>query len=485
MRVRVNSGHVGVLSVLVGLLLLSLAGPALGGPARAGTADPSAAMVSPSLAAAQPSPAAPHSGQVVPGVTGAAARENDPPGTAAQHLAQIRAVASDAAAGKVPAVTPTPGTGAVTPRLAPWSGTLHFSWGTYVNFGETVYGIQATQSVNPGIVAPNSTSDFLYAPTLFPIGSGTVEMTTIYDATGDSVGAWNWGAGQQDFAKTTPVNASFLATYATKVGSQYYYSVQDLLTNAKTNAWTAYLYDYKTKGWDTFYSSSGQAPFPGDVGWDIDEMYTNYNKSAAEGDYCAATHGDLFASTGLEYKLTSSGTWTSATSANSFISPLYPHGSILGCADLGFALPAANSAFALTNSTHAAARLTGTGSGKCADVSGGTFASGDKIELNTCASSAGQAWAYNSDGELTTDSGKYCLTAPGNAAAGARLQLSACANTSAQEWTFSINHSLVSETPGGAFSLCAEVAGAGTANGTPLDLGTCAGQTNQKWAWTS
>ena len=46
---------------------------------------------------------------------------------------------------------------------------------------------------------------------------------------------------------------------ATKVGSQYYYSVQDLLTNAKTNAWTAYLYDYKTKGnpakkksWDKF-----------------------------------------------------------------------------------------------------------------------------------------------------------------------------------------------------------------------------------------
>lgn len=479
-RLRVVSRPVGALSALPALLLLSLAAPAL-----AGTAPTAASrlVASRTLAAAQPSSAAAHSAQVIPGVTGAAARENDPPGAAAQRLAQIKAAMSG-----TPTTSPAASPGAARPNVAPWSGTLHDTWGTFVvGDAATVYGAQAMQSINPGLVAPKNDADYLYAPTLLPsTTTSTIEVSTIYGPQGDFVGAWNWGTGTQGFAKTVPVDASFLASYATKVGSQYFYSVQILETSTKSHVWTAYLYNYKTRTWDTFYSNSGNGPFDGGDGWDMDEVYTAYSTSTAEGDYCTAAYGDLFESTGLKYKFTSNGPWTAATSANSEVYPVYPFGSNLGCADLGFDLPVANSAFALTNSAHATARLTGTISGKCADVSGGKFASGAGIQLTTCGTSAGQSWAYNTDGELTTDGGTYCLTVAGSApTAGAKLELSACRNTAGQEWTFSIYHSLVSEGSSYDAGLCLDTAGARTTNGTPLDLQTCTGQASQKWAWAS
>jgi hypothetical protein len=424
--------------------------------------------------AAIPSAGAPHSGKIVPGITGAIARRNDPPGSAAQRFAQL----SKAPGAAGPAGSPVGGAGTATPGIPPWSNAFHGYWGT--DPAKTIYGAQATQSLNPSLVAPKTGSQFIYAPTLDPSSIDTIEMSTIYDAGGNYVGAWDWGAAKPGFAKTAKINStSFLSTYTTKVSGKYFYSVQDVQTNAAKNTWTAYLYNYKTKAWDTFYSSSNTGKLSGNGGgWDMDEVYTDYNSATAEGDYCTVTYGDLFESTGLQYRLTSGGAWTSATTANSNPNLAYPRGSDLGCANLGYSLPTANSTFAVTNGTHGAAEIIGAGSRRCMDTKGAKFANGTKEELWDCHSGAGQTWTYSAKGELTVDGGKFCLDATGSGTAdGTKLQLWTCHNTPNQEWTFSVRDTLI----GIGSGKCVDANG--TANGSQLELLTCAATSSQRWSW--
>jgi hypothetical protein len=436
-------------------------------------------VISASLRAAAPSPLAPHSGHLVPGITGAAARKNDPPVSAARRFAQLNAASQEAATRKAAAGTATPAAGSATPGLTSWSGAFHGYWGAFPS--QTIYGAQATESLNPGFIAPKSPGgQFVYAPTLDPSSITTIEMSTIYDSGGDYVGAWDWGAASPSFAKTATINASFLATYATKVGSQYFYSVQDVQTDAATNTWTAYLYDYETSSWDTFYTSSDTGNLGGTGGgWDMDEVYTDYDTATGEGDYCTGSYGDRFASTNLEYQLSTGSAWTPATTANSAMNLAYARGSDLGCADDNFSLTTANSAFAVANGTRGAMEITGAGSGKCVGSTGALLASGAAEELSTCQDSTAQAWAYNADGQLTVDGGKYCLNAKGNGtAAGTQINLWACATTApSQEWTFGIHNTLI----GIGSGLCLTASNAGTTNGTPLELATCTAATDQKW----
>lgn len=468
---RTRSARTALVSAGACSLLVSLATPALAAPA-----SPAVPVSSPSLRAAIPSARAPHSGKVVPGLTGALARRNDPPASASQRFAQLNG-ASHAAAHRAAGAAGSAGD--VRPGLVGWSGDFHGYWGT--DPGQTIYGAQATQSLNPALVAPKTGSQFIYAPTLDPSGIDTIEMTTIYDAGGNYVGAWDWGAANPGFAKTAAINSGFLATYATKVNGVYFYSVQNVQTNATANTWTAYLYNYTTKTWDTFYSSSNTGKLSNSGGgWDMDEVYTAYNSSTGEGDYCTGTYGDTFESTGLQYRLSSGGAWTPATTANSVTNLAYPRGADLGCANLDYALPASNSTFSVTNATHGAGEIIGTGSKKCIDTNQVKFANGTKEQLWTCHAGAGQEWSYNADGELTVDGGKYCLDATARGTTnGTKLQLWSCNNGTNQEWTFSIHHTLVGEGSG----KCVDANAFGTANGTQLQLWTCNATSNQQWSW--
>ena len=459
-------------------LLLSLATPALAAPA-----SPPTPVISPSLRAATPNPRAPHSGKIVPGITGAQARKDGPPESASRRFAQLstaaRQAASQARASHHAAAARSGSTGRLKPALSSWSGNFHGYWGTFPS--QTIYGAQATDSLNPSLKELANGTQVQYTPTLDPSSIDTIEMSTMYGNQGNYIGAWDWGASSPGFDKITPINSSFLATYATLVSGQYFYSVQDVQTNATANTWTSYLYNYTTKAWDTFYTSSNTSKLSGTGGgWDMDEVYTQYNPLTAEGYYCTTTYGDLFESTGLQYQLSSGGSWSAATTANSSPNLAYPRGADLGCANLDYALPTQNSTFAVTNATHGAAEIIGTGSKRCIDTNQVKFANGTKEQLWDCHSGAGQTWTYNADGELTVDGGKYCLDASGYGTTnGTKLQLWTCNNTTNQEWTFSTHNTLV----GVGSGKCVDASGYGTADGTQLQLWTCSATTNQQWTW--
>jgi Ricin-type beta-trefoil lectin domain len=474
---RTRRARTALVSAAACSLLLSMATPALAAPA-----SPPTPVISPSLRAALPSPHAAHSGAVVPGITGIAAQKAGPRVSAAQRLAQIKAMSRATArhSGRQSRVAIRDArAGQATPGLASWSGTLHEVWGTNPN--QTIYGAQATQSLDPGITVPSSSQDVLFTPTLDPSAIDCIEMTTAYFGGVVQVDAFDWCKANPTWGKITDVSTSFLGSYATTVNGHYFYSVQDVQTNPTTNSWTAYLYNYQTKAWDTYYTSASTSKLSGvGGGWDMDEVYTNYNAATAEGAYCTQTSGSLWESTGLQYQLTTGGAWTAATNANSRVGLTYPTGSFLGCANLGYALPSQNSTFAVTNATHGATEIIGTGSKRCIDTNQVKFADGTKEQLWDCHNGAGQTWTYNTDGELTVDGGKYCLDATGYGTAnGTKLQIWSCNNTTNQEWTFSIHNTLV----GVGSGKCVDASGYGTADGTQLQLWTCNATTNQQWTW--
>lgn len=410
-------------------------------------------------------PDAPVSGSAVPGlVTGAAGDRFDFPESVAQRTAELAA--------------PPPGD--VTPYIPSWSGLFHGYWGAFPSVANT--GAQATQSVNPNVQLSSSDGDTLYSPTLYPTGASCIEVSTIYayDTTNNRpgiwVGAWDW-CGTHGFHVRKPVDASFLQNYTVTMSGQDYYTVKDVRTNSTTNSWTAYLYNYVTASWDALYTSSGSSGGT-NLGWQIDEVYTNYNSSTHEGEYCTQSFGADWETRALKYRI--SGTWVAAVPSNSGMNLAAPRGSDLGCATDGFLLPSANADFKVTNNTHGAGELVGTGSGRCVDTAGGVFANGTKEQIFDCNNVAAETWTYNAKGELTVDGGQFCLDATGHGTTnGTRIQLYQCLNGANQEWTFGIKHTIVGIESG----KCLDVTNSGTTNGTPLQLWTCNFAANQQWQW--
>jgi hypothetical protein len=461
-------------------LLLAVAAPAVAATAhRASPARPGG----PAAAhRAIPDPSARHSATVVPGMTGAAARRADPPISATRRFTELNTASRHAASARARAnaMAGAPST-AAAPDVSAWTGTFHGYWGTFPS--QTIYGAQATQSLNPGVTFSSSDSDYIYSPTLDPSGIGCIEVSTIYDGGGDYVGAWDWCSTAPGFAKTVAVDPAFLASYSTTVNGQAYYTVQDVQTDPTTNSWTAYLYNYTTGSWDTFYTSASLSPLANSGGgWDMNEVYTNYDSATGEGGYCADTAGATWASTGLMYQLSSGGAWTPATAANSAVNLAYPTGADMGCNAIGYALPAANGTWQVSNATHAADAIVGTGSGKCIDTPDSNFANLTREQIYTCNGTAAQSWTYNSSGELTVDGGRYCLDARGYGTTNdTPVQLFTCRGTTNQQWSFSLNGAIV----GIGSGLCLNVTGYGTTNGSLLQLWTCLGTTNDQWSWAS
>jgi Ricin-type beta-trefoil lectin domain len=457
-------------------LLLTLAAPAVattahqavpGGPARTSALRP-----------AIPDPEAPHSAAIVPGVTGAAARKADPPISASRRFTELNAASHRAAAraraGEMSGA-PSP-----SPDMSSWTGTFHGYWGTFPS--QTIYGAQATQSLNPNVAFSSTDSDYIYSPTLDPSGIGCIEISTIYDGGGDYVGAWDWCAATPGFAKTVAVDSDFLATYSETVNGQSYYTVQDVQTDPTANSWTAYLYNYTTGEWDTFYTSASTSPLGSSGGgWDMNEVYSNYDATTGEGGYCTDTAGALWESTGLMYQLSSgTSTWTPANAANSSMNLAYPTGGNMGCNTTGYALPTANSDWQVTNATHNADGIVGAGSGKCVNIPGSDFANGARAQIYTCNGTGAQSLTYDSSGELTLDGGQYCLDARGYGTTdGTPIQVWTCHGTTNEQWSFSLNGSII----GIGSGLCLNVTAYGTTNGSPLQLWACLGTSNDQWSW--
>ncbi|MEU3786872.1 carbohydrate-binding protein [Streptomyces sp900129855] len=259
---------------------------------------------------------------VVPGLTGPAARKAA--GAAANRFRQL--------ADERTRTTVRP---AAHPR-AGLDAQLHANWGITMPNGAS-QGLQADQSVIPG-AQPTSGDDYVYAPTAMPASGACIEMTTAYTPDGPLLWAWDWCGGRDGVGKVTRMDSAFLATYTTTVHGRPAYRLDEHRTSARTNTWTAYLFNYRTHTWDTFFTSSGSNDIPQyPFGWDMFEIYTSVNPSTGVGYYCRDMSGQTFESSSIQ--LLTGSTWTPATAGNSTPdSDPPPPGGDFDCPSLTFAL---------------------------------------------------------------------------------------------------------------------------------------------------
>jgi hypothetical protein len=148
------------------------------------------------------------------------------------------------------------------------AATIHEYVGTSFDRLANFNGAQATQSVSTRIHVGNAGTT-LYMPTMYP-NDACIEVTTAYFFGSRAVAAWDWCQAIR-FVAQVPINRKFVGTYTVN----HNYTTQIVRTNASTNEWTAYLYNYKTASWDTLFKQSGTGQVGPAEGWDIYELYTN------------------------------------------------------------------------------------------------------------------------------------------------------------------------------------------------------------------
>lgn len=260
-----------------------------------------------------------HSAGEVPGLTGAAARQAA--GPAADRFWQLTEQRVQAAAAS---------------SKAPHEATLHTDWGITMPVNGSS-GLKALQSVVAG-AQPTNGNDFVYAPTALPPGHACMEITTAYTPSGPVVWAWDWCGGRDQVGKLTAMDSTFLATYTTIVNGHPAYSLDEHQTAASSNTWTAYLYNYRTHAWDTFYTGSGTYDLPQyTFGWDMFEVYTTPDPSTGAGYYCHDLAGKPFESSSIQ--VLANNAWTPAAPGNSSPDSTPPAtGSSLDCPALTITL---------------------------------------------------------------------------------------------------------------------------------------------------
>ncbi len=121
--------------------------------------------------------------------------------------------------------------------------------------------------------------------------------------------------------------------------------------------------------------------------------------------------------------------------------------------------------------------LRGVASGRCVDVPGSSTTNGTALDLWDCNGGGNQSWNWTADKHLTVYSNK-CLTMGGGSSAGSPAIVTDCAGAANQAWQLNADHSITSI---GHPELCLDAAGAGTSNGTAIDVWYCNGKTNQQW----
>jgi hypothetical protein len=231
-----------------------------------------------------------------------------------------------------------------TQALPPWTGSLHAGWGAFPFNASN--GAQAVHSVNPNLQIPSGNPDIIYAPTLDPSGKTCIEVTTYYWQGGNAVGAWDWCAASPGFAAVIGIDANFISKYTTTVNGHPAYSVRDIQTNATTNSWTAYLFNYTTNAWDALYTSANTSKLTETHGgWNMFEVYTEYNPATGEGYYCDKIVGSFWQASSMQIRFGS--TWQTLTTSNSQIPAV--SAADFGCEGLTFSVPTANSAWRVTH----------------------------------------------------------------------------------------------------------------------------------------
>ncbi|WP_432992213.1 carbohydrate-binding protein [Dactylosporangium sp. CA-233914] len=260
-------------------------------------------------------------GGAVPGLTGAAARAAAGPVAERHGRSKLQAAQAQAAQAQ--------------------AAQLHTDWGVNMP-SATTQGLHATQSVLDTGPTTTTGGDYVYAPTALPGGGACIELTTAYTPTGPYLWAWDWCGGRDGVGKLTPMDATFLSTYTTVVNGRRAYSVDEHRTSSTANTWTAYLYNYVTHAWDTYFTSSGTYDLPQfNFGWNMFEIYTSVDPATGAGYYCQTFAGRGFESSGLQ--VYTGGAWVAATAANTTTTHRTPPpGSAYDCPALTFTMVTAN-----------------------------------------------------------------------------------------------------------------------------------------------
>ncbi|WP_405976380.1 hypothetical protein OG496_54310 [Streptomyces sp. NBC_00988] len=287
------------------------------------------------LGTTTPAPAwdAPHHGTVKGLITGRAARTGMAKAEQAFTAAHEKTAAAENAGDED---VPAPASEATTA-----STYVHKWWGVKLTTGSaTVSGVQATHSVNSALRMTDA-SDYLYSPTTKPRQGACIESTTAYSKTYAQLWAYDWCASDPGIGVRLTIDSSFLSTYTTTVNGVASYNLQILQTDSSANTWTAYLYDYKTGAWETYYTSSGTDGGTATFGWDEFEFYS-YLDTDGETYLCDGYAGHSSESSNLKIR-TGTGTWADATTSNTTVYPsTTPSPSDYYCAGLDFTTVTAN-----------------------------------------------------------------------------------------------------------------------------------------------
>ncbi|NUO42066.1 MAG: RICIN domain-containing protein [Streptomyces sp.] len=116
--------------------------------------------------------------------------------------------------------------------------------------------------------------------------------------------------------------------------------------------------------------------------------------------------------------------------------------------------------------------------GMCLDVYGPLTDPGTPVQIWHCERVAEMEWRYGTDGTLVGYGGN-CLTAVGVAADATPVEMRPCDGGTGQRWR------RVGEEFHGPDGYCLDIKGPGTTDGTRVQLWTCEGVPQQRWATTT
>ncbi|MGA8113776.1 MAG: hypothetical protein WCA46_08955 [Actinocatenispora sp.] len=216
--------------------------------------------------------------------------------------------------------------GHAAPSLA---DSIHPAQGTSFTALAGSGGATATQSVSPSLTV-NEGSTTIYTPTLYPAGGSCIEVTTAYWSGQRSVAAWDW-CNNINFQAFVTIDSNFLATYGNGNNA---YSVDIEQTDAGSNTWTAWLYNYQAGSWQQFYQSAGSSQ-AGTSGWDVYELYSSTDPSTGNSFACADMAGQTFEASGIQVRI--NGSWQAAGSGNAGTGYDQPH-SAFECPDMTYGM---------------------------------------------------------------------------------------------------------------------------------------------------
>lgn len=235
---------------------------------------------------------------------------------------------------------------AQSPGVVPNAAQLHDWWGTFPNTNSGAGGM-ATQSVDPNLRLSNA-SDVLYAPTMTPADGSCIEVVTVHTTGTPQVWAWDWCNSIAPGAEIN-VTSSFLSTYTTTVNGRTAYTQEDIQTNKSKNTWTAYLYNYRTAAWDSFFTSSGTDQSGLSYGWDMFEFYSVTNRSTGNTYVCGdlAKAKETIESSNVQID-TASGWAPSGPGNSTWMPSAAPNPASYKCPTMGFHIVTDNSDWTVT-----------------------------------------------------------------------------------------------------------------------------------------